>query len=51
MITPEDTPRDPPSPEETPHVDAAVSRWDPWLISMYIDAVRSIESQELQPSH
>ena len=51
MITPEDTPRDPLSPEEAPHVDAAVSRWDPWLISMYIDAVRSVENRELQPSH
>jgi hypothetical protein len=51
MITPEDTPRDPVSPEEAPPVDAAVSRWDPWLISMYIDAVRSIENRELQPSH
>ncbi len=51
MITPEDTPRDPVSPEEAPPVDAAVSRWDPWLISMYIDAVRSVENRELQPSH
>ena len=51
MIAPEDTPREPPAPEETPRVDAAVSRWDPWLISMYIDAVRSIERREPHGSH
>lgn len=30
-------------PEERPPIDGALSCWDPWLISMYIDAVRSVE--------
>ncbi len=50
-MTPNDEPRDPLAPEQTPRVDGAESIWDPWLISMYIDAVRTIESREPRRLH
>jgi hypothetical protein len=31
--------------EESGAIDGAECCWDPWLISMYIDAVRSIERE------
>jgi hypothetical protein len=51
MIAPNDEPREIPDPEPKTPVDGAECIWDPWLISMYIDAVRTVERQRARPVH
>ena len=51
MIVPNDEPRETVDPEDNAPVDGAESIWDPWLISMYIDAVRRVELQRSRQLH
>jgi hypothetical protein len=51
MIAPTDEPREILRPEENAPIDGAESVWDPWLISMYIDALRALERPRLRAPH
>jgi hypothetical protein len=45
MISTDEEPRPKPDTDDRPLVDGALSLWDPWLVSMYLDAVRDAKRE------
>jgi hypothetical protein len=46
-----DEARPKPDTADRPLVDGALSLWDPWLVSMYLDAVRDAKREKAPTLH